>query len=107
MTIGSKKLQPWKVPPFSLLFLEQETFSSSSNYQTTLILVLRYFIVLLLPWLHLFKAFGSESTYGPHAREGVSESREIFLWFAVSHSNKKALEIFSREIAPAGTGMGE
>jgi len=53
------------------------------------------------------KALGSESSYGPHSREGVSASREVVLWFAVSHSNKKALEIFSREIAPAGTGMGD
>ena len=50
---------------------------------------------------------GTESVYGPHARTTVSHSREVALWFAVSHSNKKALEIFSREIAPAGTGMGQ
>ena len=29
------------------------------------------------------------------------------LWFAVQHERKEALAIFSREIAPAGTGMGE
>lgn len=51
------------------------------------------------------KVIGTESIYGPHARPSAVESREVTLWFAVSHSNKKALEIFSREIAPAGTGM--
>ena len=29
------------------------------------------------------------------------------VWIAVEHSNKKALELFGREIAPAGTGMGK
>ena len=29
------------------------------------------------------------------------------MWTAVTHSQKKALEFFAREIAPAGTGMGE
>ena len=29
------------------------------------------------------------------------------LWLAVQHSQKKALEFFAREIAPAGTGMGK
>ena len=53
------------------------------------------------------QVIGTESIYGPHARPSAVESREVTLWFAVSHSNKKALEIFSREIAPAGTGMGQ
>jgi len=99
---------PW-LPAFLVccISLEQETFSNSSNYLTTLIHVLRYCIVRSCIVVDCLKAFGNESTYGPHAREGLSESREVFLWFAVSHSNKKALEIFSREIAPAGTGMGK
>ena len=29
------------------------------------------------------------------------------MWLAVTHRDKKALELFSREIAPAGTGMGK
>ena len=33
-------------------------------------------------------------------------SREVVLWMSVHHSDKKALAIFAREIAPAGTGMG-
>lgn len=32
--------------------------------------------------------------------------RECMLWLAVEHSSKDALELFAREIAPAGTGMG-
>ena len=27
------------------------------------------------------------------------------MWLGVRHQNKKALELFSREMAPAGTGM--
>ena len=29
------------------------------------------------------------------------------MWLGVRHTHKEALNIFSREIAPAGTGMGE
>lgn len=36
----------------------------------------------------------------------VQDAREAVLWLAVHHKHKKALEVFSREIAPAGTGMG-
>lgn len=32
-------------------------------------------------------------------------SREAVLWMAVHHKQKKALELFAREVAPAGTGM--
>ncbi|CAL1541216.1 unnamed protein product [Lymnaea stagnalis] len=31
--------------------------------------------------------------------------KDVLLWMAVTHRDKKALEFFSREIAPAGTGM--
>ncbi|XP_020849641.1 uncharacterized protein LOC110213619 isoform X1 [Phascolarctos cinereus] len=49
---------------------------------------------------------GAEETYGPHAKAGLGGGpREVVLWLAVQHKQKKALEIFSREIAPAGTGM--
>lgn len=34
------------------------------------------------------------------------DSREAVIWLAVHHKQKKALELFSREVAPAGTGMG-
>ena len=33
--------------------------------------------------------------------------REVVLWLAAHHRQRKALEFFSREIAPAGTGMGK
>lgn len=36
----------------------------------------------------------------------VSPSREVVSWIAVEHEQKEALELFAREIAPAGTGMG-
>lgn len=32
--------------------------------------------------------------------------REAVLWLAVHHKQREAVEIFSKEIAPAGTGMG-
>ncbi|BFZ15186.1 hypothetical protein BsWGS_18225 [Bradybaena similaris] len=31
--------------------------------------------------------------------------KDVLLWIAVTHNDKKALAFFSREIAPAGTGM--
>ena len=31
----------------------------------------------------------------------------MILWMGVKHQDKRALELFTREIAPAGTGMGE
>ncbi|XP_074922845.1 uncharacterized protein LOC116824066 [Chelonoidis abingdonii] len=49
---------------------------------------------------------GSEDTYGPHAKKKIGDGpREAVIWLAVHHKQKKAVEIFSREIAPAGTGM--
>uniref|UniRef100_A0A4W4FM31 Uncharacterized protein n=1 Tax=Electrophorus electricus TaxID=8005 RepID=A0A4W4FM31_ELEEL len=50
------------------------------------------------------QVLGAEDTYGPHAvnTEGL---REAVLWLAVHHKQKKALEFFSSEVAPAGTGM--
>ncbi len=44
---------------------------------------------------------GTEELYGPHARQ--HELREAILRVAVRHPQKAALDIFSREIAPAGT----
>ena len=46
---------------------------------------------------------GSEGNYGRFRRN--SYTRECVSWIAVEHEQKKALEIFSKEIAPAGTGM--
>lgn len=44
---------------------------------------------------------GAESLYGAHARGGAS--REVMVRIVVDHPDRKALEIFAREIAPAGT----
>ncbi|XP_023254989.1 uncharacterized protein LOC111649475 [Seriola lalandi dorsalis] len=49
------------------------------------------------------QVLGAEDTYGANAR--TKGSREAVIWMAVHHRQKKALELFSREIAPAGTGM--
>jgi hypothetical protein len=48
------------------------------------------------------ETLGSEqANYGPHARH--ADAREVVLRLAVTHPQKAALEIFAREIAPAGT----
>lgn len=47
------------------------------------------------------EVLGAEAAYGPHGR--ADESREVVLKLAVAHADKAALEIFSREISPAGT----
>lgn len=44
---------------------------------------------------------GAESMYGPHARAGGA--REVIMRLSASHDDRKALGIFAREIAPAGT----
>jgi hypothetical protein len=44
---------------------------------------------------------GAETLYGAGAKTG--QVREVWLRITASHQNKQALEIFSREIAPAGT----
>jgi hypothetical protein len=45
--------------------------------------------------------FGCESLYGANAR--TQSSREVMVRVVVDHPQKKALEIFAREIAPSGT----
>ena len=48
---------------------------------------------------------GAEATYGPHSRaKGV---REVILKVGVRHMDKRAVDIFTREIAPAATGMAQ
>jgi len=44
---------------------------------------------------------GAEQVYGPHAR--TPAAREVMMRLAVDHTDRRALEIFAREIAPAGT----
>ena len=47
------------------------------------------------------EVLGAETMYGPHAR--TAATREAVMRLSVAHGNRQALEIFSREIAPAGT----
>ncbi|XP_069487413.1 uncharacterized protein [Ambystoma mexicanum] len=52
------------------------------------------------------QVLGAEDTYGLHATKREDGGpREAVVWLAVHHRQKKALELFSREIAAAGTGM--
>ena len=46
---------------------------------------------------------GAEESYGANAR--TNPPREAALWMAVQHQEKKALQLWSMEIASAGTGM--
>ena len=48
---------------------------------------------------------GAESTYGPHAR--TRDTREVVVKIGVAHPDKRALEIFAREIFPAATAMAQ
>lgn len=47
------------------------------------------------------EVIGAESIYGPHSR--TRQAREVLMRVAVNHPDKRALDIFAREIAPAGT----
>jgi hypothetical protein len=47
------------------------------------------------------EVIGAESSYGPHAR--TRASREVMLRVVADHGERAALDIFAREIAPAGT----
>jgi len=47
------------------------------------------------------EVLGAESCYGPHAQ--ALQTREAVLRLAVTHPRKDALELFAREVAPAGT----
>ncbi len=44
---------------------------------------------------------GAEASFGPHAR--TRHTREAVMRLAVMHPEKAALELFAREVAPAGT----
>ncbi len=47
------------------------------------------------------EVLGAETMYGPHSR--TRDGREVMLRVVVDHTNKQALEIFAREIAPSAT----
>lgn len=44
---------------------------------------------------------GGEQQYGPHSR--VRDAREVVMKLGVKHPDRRALEMFAREISPAGT----
>lgn len=48
---------------------------------------------------------GTEEMYGAQARPDASLNREVVLRIDVHHDDRRALDLFSREIAPSGTGM--
>jgi hypothetical protein len=54
---------------------------------------------------HDVEVLGSEATYGPHSR--ARAAREVVLKIGVRHPRKEALDIFAREIYPAGTAMAQ
>jgi hypothetical protein len=47
------------------------------------------------------EVLGAEASYGPHSR--ASAAREVMMRVVADHAERGALEIFAREIAPAGT----
>ncbi len=47
------------------------------------------------------EVIGAESSYGPHSR--ARANREVMLRVVADHADRRALDIFAREIAPAGT----
>jgi hypothetical protein len=47
------------------------------------------------------EVIGAETSYGPRSR--TRTSREVMLRVVTDHADRRALEIFAREIAPAGT----
>jgi len=51
------------------------------------------------------KLLGTEHQYGANANPSLSASREVVLRLDVHHDSRQALEMFSREIAPAGLAM--
>ena len=46
---------------------------------------------------------GSEAPFGPHAHPATAELREAILRLTARHPNRAALQLLTREIAPAGT----
>ena len=47
------------------------------------------------------EVLGAEAMYGPRSR--ARDAREVMLRVVADHADKRALELFAREIAPAGT----
>ncbi len=49
----------------------------------------------------LIEVIGAETMYGPHSR--ASGNREVMMRVCVTHKERRALELFAREIAASGT----
>lgn len=49
------------------------------------------------------EVIGAESAYGPHASRALSSAREAVLRITAWHPDKAALQLLTREVAPAGT----
>jgi hypothetical protein len=47
------------------------------------------------------EVIGAEASYGPHSR--ARGAREVMLRVVADHADRRALQLFAREIAPAGT----
>jgi hypothetical protein len=47
------------------------------------------------------EVLGAEASYGPHSR--ARSAREVMMRVVADHADRRALELFVREIAPAGT----
>jgi hypothetical protein len=52
-----------------------------------------------------YEVLGGEHTYGPNAAQVAT--REVVVKIAVRHKNRKAVDIFAGEIAPATTSMAQ
>jgi hypothetical protein len=50
------------------------------------------------------QVFGSESSFGAAAVPSTQFPREAVLWMAVKHQDKRAIQMWAKEIAAAGTG---
>ena len=52
------------------------------------------------------QVIGAEENFGESCRTvGSNGPHDVALWMSVHHPEKKALEIWAREIASSGTGM--
>ena len=51
------------------------------------------------------EVLGAEATYGPHSR--ARAAREVVLKVAARHTDKAALELLARELAPSATAMAQ
>lgn len=53
------------------------------------------------------EVLGAEAIYGEGARPAARAAREVVLKLGARHAEEKALAIFAREVAPAGTAMAQ